>query len=129
MSKAFHVTLIVGILLGLPLAVLSFTGMAASSPIGAVVGTAIAVVFLLVSLFVLRLLPQWPRPVNPWAIVSALLWGSCAVMVAATVAGLPWFDLTNAMGWPQADDAFGGAYPEEIGKALGVFLILMSFPA
>ncbi|MDO4761871.1 MAG: PrsW family intramembrane metalloprotease [Corynebacterium sp.] len=70
-------------------------------------------------------------PLNPhagfrWAALC-FIWGGGVSMALITLVGAPILDLTEKLGIFAFAASFGGAYPEELIKALGVILIMASF--
>ncbi|HZK32273.1 MAG TPA: PrsW family intramembrane metalloprotease, partial [Corynebacterium sp.] len=75
-----------------------------------------------------RALPIWPvGGAGAGWVFACLLWGSGIAILASYLTGTAVMDLARLAGWEAAMFSFGGAYPEEIGKALGVVVILMTF--
>lgn len=122
-----------GILLlaGGGLTVSTLLGMFVLSPVAAAVGVVLAALYALGVLALLRATPLWPSlgttATQKWWILVCLAWGGGFAMVPSYVAGPPVMDVADALGWEDASLSFGGAYPEEPGKAMGVVLILLCF--
>lgn len=58
-------------------------------------------------------------------VVLAVLWGGAAsVVLAAVVIQPPVVNTVDKLGWHGLTASFGGAYPEEIAKGLGIWLLL-----
>lgn len=58
-------------------------------------------------------------------VVLALLWGGAAsVVMAAVVVQPPVVSAVDKLGWYSVTASFAGAYPEEIAKGLGIWLLL-----
>lgn len=92
----------------------------------ALAGSALAALYTAIVLWLLHLTrPAWPGG-RAW-VVAALLWGSGTSFGVVSAAGLGWFDIIDHWRWDPLIASFGGAYPEEPAKALGVFLLLLSF--
>ena len=128
MSQLFRWTLIVLAIVGVPTAALSLLLGVFSSGVGLVIGLVLGAVYTAVIVLVLRAMPIWPvgGAGAAW-VLSCLIWGSGIAILAAYITGLPVIELAQLAGWERAIYSFGGAYPEEIGKALGVVVILMTF--
>ena len=77
----------------------------------------------------LALLCVWALPIfkgTPKRLtVLALLWGGAAsVVLAAAVIQPPVVNTVDKLGWHSVTASFAGAYPEEIAKGLGIWLLL-----
>lgn len=127
MSRLMTWTLVIAIILGLPGLLLSLAGAFVISPVGGAVGVGLGIIYAAVVILLLRATPFWPRGVSGWWVVASFGWGASVGMLAASLAGLPWMNLALAMDWEEAFASFGGAYPEEIGKGVGVAVILLAF--
>lgn len=128
MSQLFRWTLIVLAIVGVPTAALSLLLGVFSSGAGLVLGLVLGAVYTAVIVLVLRAMPIWPvGGAGAVWVLSCLIWGSGIATLAAFLTTVPVIELTQLAGWEQAVYSFGGAYPEEIGKALGVVVILMTF--
>lgn len=119
------------IALGLIASAFVLLGMLLVSASATLVGAVFAVLYVLVVVVLLRLLPVWPRMGSAggtWLwVLACLAWGGGFAMVPAFAVAPAVMDLAEAAGWDAAAMSFGGAYPEEPGKALGVLLILLAF--
>ncbi|HHU67961.1 PrsW family intramembrane metalloprotease [Corynebacterium sp.] len=102
-----------------------------SSPLGGLVGVGLAAVLLAVVLWLLSRSPMWPeRSGAGWRwVVAGLLWGAGVSFTFVMVGGVPIITITNRLDMTLFAASFGGAYPEEIAKFLGVGVILFSFRA
>lgn len=67
------------------------------------------------------------RPAGAWPLL-ALAWGALASFVFAIAAGDSMTTIATAIGWEAAEASLAGAWPEEVGKSLGVALILLALP-
>ena len=97
------------------------------SPVAMMVGLVLGTIYTAIIILLLRLLPIWPKMDRTamWVTLSLLWGGGMSVLLVAPVAGAM---MDGAMAWwPDAEMSFGGAYPEEPIKALGVVIILMAF--
>ncbi len=127
MSRLMTWTLVIAVALGLPALLTSLASAFLTSPVGGAVGVVLGIAYTAAVVLLLRATPFWPRGVTGWWVIASLGWGASVGMLAAGVAGLPWIDLTDAMNWEDSFASFAGAYPEEIGKGLGVAVILLAF--
>lgn len=126
MSRLFHITLITLAALGFPvLLFLTFSNFLAS-PTAAWVGLAFVVVYAALWWLILRVNAAWPRA-GLWWVVSCILWGAGVSFLVVTISAIPLMALMDNLGWTFVAASFGGAYPEEIIKAVGVAVILFSF--
>lgn len=121
------ILLVIG--LGLPAATL--LGLTLSYPTGVWGGVLLGLIYVAVIVALLRLTPLWPRMGSAgrsalWVGVC-LAWGGGFAMMPALLVATPLMDAVGNLGWDAATMSFGGAYPEEPGKALGVVLIVMMF--
>ncbi|WP_448851807.1 PrsW family intramembrane metalloprotease [Corynebacterium sp. 335C] len=121
------VLVVAATLVGLGFSAITFLPMIRLTPMAVLGGVAItaavtAIVWFLMTRSVLWTPMGW-RPIVPF------LWGGFASMTMVLAAG----DATTAavanLGWADAEYAFGGAWPEEVGKLAGVALILLVFGA
>ncbi|MGD7002276.1 PrsW family intramembrane metalloprotease [Corynebacterium halotolerans] len=126
MSRLFHITLIVLTVLGVPILLFFTFSNFLVSGIAAGVGMVFAVVYTAFWLVVLRVNAAWPRA-GFWWVIASMLWGAGVSFLVVMIAGLPVLELMDKLGWTFVTASFGGAYPEEIVKALGVAVILLSF--
>ncbi|APT91646.1 hypothetical protein CPHO_00420 [Corynebacterium phocae] len=128
MSAPYRYTLILSALLGaLMLGLTHIPGLLLTPELYAI-SIAVTAVYTAVVIAVLSRSSLWPRGGKNFGwVLAALLWGSgmCALLAYATTEGIS--ELVTHSGWHQAQYSFGGAYPEEISKALGVILVCMSF--
>ncbi|MBH5301099.1 PrsW family intramembrane metalloprotease [Corynebacterium silvaticum] len=96
------------------------------SPSGSAVGLLCGAAYLVVGTLIFRVSPMWPKAGWKWYLTS-LGWGACSSFALVMASAQPIIDLTDKLGWKTVSASFGGAYPEEISKALGVLLILFTF--
>lgn len=126
MSRLFRWTLLALMIVGLP-SMLYFTASNfLVSGVAASLGLLFAVLYVALVLILLRLSPMWPRAGVLW-VAACLVWGGGASFLLVMVSGLPLMTLMDKLGWETVAMSFGGAWPEEISKALGVAVILLSF--
>lgn len=127
MSRGFRWTLgfCVGVGAVVPLAVIVLS--AVFSPAGVAVGVVLGAVYTALIIWLLRLLPIWPRGISAWWVVMCLGWGSGTSMVAAFLTAGPLIHIVEYVGWTEALASWAGAYPEEIIKTAGVGVVLFSF--
>lgn len=126
MSRLFHITLIVLTVVSSPLLVVYIFSSFAMTPVGGGLGLLLGAIYTLLWIIVLRSSAAWPRA-GWWWIVASLMWGAGVSFLIVLAAGLPIFDLLEKLGWTFTFASWGGAYPEEIAKAVGVAVILLSF--
>lgn len=117
--------------LGVPLALLLvvINGIAVPWSIG--VGVPLAAAYVLLVVWGLSRMPLWPRmprTTTLWWVGSCLAWGGGFSLLLVSLFALGVMATVEATGWTDAIASFGGAYPEEPAKALGVLVILFLFP-
>ncbi|PRQ10383.1 PrsW family intramembrane metalloprotease [Corynebacterium sp. 13CS0277] len=59
--------------------------------------------------------------------LRALAWGAAGSMLLVAAGGDAWLKIANSLGIQWASMSFAGAYPEEIAKGAGVFMLLWLF--
>lgn len=131
MSRLFRVSLVLGMILGAPV-FLYFIGVNfLVSPVGASLSVVFAVLYLALVLWLLSRSPMWPERVGAgWRwVVASLLWGGGVSFLLVMIGGVPVMAITDRLGLQFLVASLGGAYPEEISKALGVGVVLFSFRA
>ncbi|MGP6175062.1 PrsW family intramembrane metalloprotease [Corynebacterium sp. A21] len=126
MSRLFHLTLIVLTVISIPLLGFYILTSIFMSPVGGGLGLLLGAIYTLLWIIVLRSSAAWPRA-GWWWIVASLLWGAGVSFLIVMATGLPIFNLMEKLGWTFTFASWGGAYPEEIAKAVGVAVILLSF--
>ncbi|OFR68677.1 PrsW family intramembrane metalloprotease [Corynebacterium sp. HMSC078H07] len=126
MSKIFRITLWIIIGLCLPISLFNLLGIFFVAPLPGLVSLIIGVAFLALGLFLWSRSPMWARPGKGWASAS-VLWGAGAAVTLALLSATPLTDLSVGLGWEESMMSWGGAYPEEFAKALGVVFVLLSF--
>lgn len=126
MSRLFHITLIVLAAIGLPVLLFFTFSNFLASPVAAGMGLLFVVVYGTLWLLLLRVNAAWPRA-GLWWVISCLLWGAGVSFLVVVISGIPLMALMDNLGWTFVSASFGGAYPEEIIKAVGVAVILLSF--
>lgn len=109
---------------GLLLNVLVFSGLGRLAPVAFVVGVAICAAVIAVVLLLLRRAELW-RPAGAWPLLP-LAWGGLACYVFPVVAGDALSTIAAAIGWEDATASLMGAWPEEIGKGLGIALAMLA---
>ncbi|SQG63769.1 hypothetical membrane protein [Corynebacterium renale] len=124
MSRLFRITLWVLLAVGIGMTVFQLLGLMIIDPAMAVLNIVIGGAYLALVLFLLSRLPFWPRG-TAW-VASALLWGGGTTMIFV-FASTPAINLVDTLLPEAVIFSFGGAYPEEIGKAVGILVILLSF--
>lgn len=95
------------------------------SPVAAAIGLVFAVPYAAFYVWLFKRNNAWLEG-KAW-LWASVLWGAGVSLVIALTAGAPWIELTQNLGWERFMASFGGGYPEEIAKALGVFLILIRY--
>lgn len=126
MSRLFHITLIILVLLGLPMLLIDIFSSVAISPVGGGLGLVFGVLYGLLWILILRASAAWPGA-GWWWLSASLLWGGGVSFLLVVIGGLPIFEVAEKLNWTLTLASWGGAYPEEIGKSLGVAVILLSF--
>ncbi|BAU94533.1 hypothetical protein N24_0271 [Corynebacterium suranareeae] len=135
MSRLFSITLWVALLLAIPAVIFSFATFVFVDPLSSVLSFVFAVIYMAVVLFALSRTPLWPNFKTPgatkraglkWAVAS-LWWGAFVSFGLIMLLAGPILSITDKLNWDFVSMSFGGAYPEEIAKALGVAIILLSF--
>ncbi|GAB2503123.1 hypothetical protein CATRI_00705 [Corynebacterium atrinae] len=129
MSMLFRVTLIISVVLGVPIMLYFVASNFFASLVGGSLGAVFLVLYCLLVGLLLRLSPMWPEKAGAgWKwVMSCIVWGGGVCFVFVFLAGLPVISLVNKAGWDLLEASFGGAYPEEIAKFLGVGVILFAF--
>ncbi|MCZ9309867.1 PrsW family intramembrane metalloprotease [Corynebacterium uberis] len=127
MSRSFRIALIVLCVVCVPVSVVMYLLNMVLSWQGGLIGLVGAIIYTALILVLLRLSPMWPRGGGPWWIITAYLWGGAVATSLALIVASPPTELASRIGLPSLRASFGGAYPEEFGKALGVFFVLLSF--
>lgn len=126
MSRLFRWTLIAAAIVGAP-TMLYFAGANfLISPVAAGLGLVFSILYVALVLILLRLSPMWPRAGAGW-VTACLVWGGGVSLLLITVSATPVLELMDKLGWHTVSFSFGGAWPEEIAKAAGVAVILLSF--
>ncbi|MBI8999704.1 PrsW family intramembrane metalloprotease [Corynebacterium sp. CCM 9185] len=85
-----------------------------------------AVVELTVVLLAVRFTPLWPRA-GAGYVLAAVLWGATVSPLLVFPLATASTDLPARLGLDLFEASWGGAYPEETVKSLGVLIILFSF--
>lgn len=129
MSMLFRVTLIISVILGLPIIIFYLASNFVASAVGASLGIVFLLLYCLLVVWLLSLSPMWPdRAGAGWKwVASCLIWGGGVSFIFVLIAGFPLTSLVDKAGWDLVAASFGGAYPEEIAKFLGVGVILFAF--
>ena len=87
------------------------------------VGVVGAVVYFIVFFAIMRFLPIWRKGSLIWVIVS-LYWGAFMVISTVMITELAFSDILKEAGLGRFEASATGAIPEELAKALGIFVIL-----
>ncbi|WIM67863.1 PrsW family glutamic-type intramembrane protease [Corynebacterium breve] len=133
MSKLFQISMIVAIVLTLPVLVGSLVQLLMISPAAAWANIGIAIFYIGVVVTLLRFTPLWPRwqgargHTGVWWVLCALLWGGSVAPALVFAGGLSNTDLALTLNWEDSIMSFGGAWPEEPTKAIGVLFVLLAF--
>lgn len=130
-SWFFRVTLIVLCVLGITLTALN-TGVGVFvSPQGSGLGLIFTVIYAAIGLWAAHLAPIWPKRTPKsfqfWWVAACLAWGGGVCLLFSLFFSDPLVELIQRSGWENSLMSWGGAYPEEISKAIGVAVILLSF--
>lgn len=129
MSRLFRVTLIILLIIGAPVMLFFLGSNILSSWVGGAVGFVLGPLYLALVLWLLSRSPMWPeRSGAGWKwIVSCLMWGGGVSLTLVMSGGLALQEITDRLGLRLISASLGGAYPEEIAKALGVGVLLFTF--
>ncbi|AWB81017.1 PrsW family intramembrane metalloprotease [Corynebacterium yudongzhengii] len=130
MSRTFLVFAILATVVAVPFIAFNLIVGFLGSTTAAGMGLVFSFGYLALILLVLRLTPFWPRlPFGQtlWWMVASLMWGAGFCMTIVLLTAGPATYMAQAAGWEDALASFGGAYPEEPAKALGVLVILLAF--
>ena len=130
MNATFRLVTIVLIVLGLLLSTFLLFSMFLVSAVGAGLGVLFGVIYAALIIWLLSRTPLWPkmrRAQSVWWVLACLAWGAGFSLVPAYATGGAITQAVYSLGWDEAVASFGGAYPEEPAKALGVVFILMIF--
>ena len=95
----------------------------AETPDAVAVGVVGAVIYLIVFFAIMRFLPIWRKGSLIWVLVS-LYWGAFMVISTVMITELAFSDILKEAGLGRFEASATGAIPEELAKALGVFVIL-----
>lgn len=91
---------------------------------GLAVAAGLGMIQVLVGVIVVLLL-KISRGTPKRLILMALIWGAfVAPMIAGGLLSLPWLNISEKMGWYSSSFSLAAAVPEEMIKALGVFVLL-----
>lgn len=126
MSKLFHITLIVLAALSVPVLLFYTFSTLIASVEAALLSVGFGIIYTIVVILIFRWSAVWPRA-GAWWLTACLVWGAGVSFLVVMISGLPLLALMENLGWTFVTASFGGAYPEEIVKALGVAVILLSF--
>lgn len=131
MSTSSKWIMIAAAVVGVPVALLIAVVGGLSAQWSIAIGVPLAVVYVVAVTWGLSLLPQWPRMPRRslmWWILACLAWGGGFTLIPVFLFAGGVMSTAEAIGWTDAIASFGGAYPEEPFKALGVLVILLIFP-
>lgn len=129
MSRLFRASLIALTVIGVPVLLYFMGTNFLISWVGALLGVGLGALYLVLVLWLFSRSPMWPgRDGAGWKwVAGSLLWGGGVSFALVMIGGLPIMALTERLGWKIVSASFGGAYPEEISKVLGVGVILFAF--
>lgn len=129
MSRLFRASLIALTVIGVPVLLYFMGTNFLISWVGALLGVGLGALYLVLVLWLFSRSPMWPgRGGAGWKwVAGSLLWGGGVSFALVMIGGLPIMALTERLGWKIVSASFGGAYPEEISKVLGVGVILFAF--
>ncbi|KQB87602.1 PrsW family intramembrane metalloprotease [Corynebacterium lowii] len=96
------------------------------NPTGVILGSLFGLCYIVIFSSLFFLLKLLPSRYVVW-LPAAILWGSGTVTTLVYESGQGMRDLFPQLGLSIFAASFAGAWPEEIGKAVGVLLILLSF--
>ncbi len=126
-QKVAVAVLIVGILLGLWQYRETLLTLMAITPQSVAFGTvALAIFTVIVWLLYRRSSLAQPTKRADWWLLFAFTWGAMGTMVFVDWLQDAVRGIAVGFGWEGAEMALAGAYPEELGKAVGVALILIA---
>lgn len=130
MSKALNWFFIAVAVISVPFLLFMVGASGFMSPMSLVVGLPAALAYVALVVFGLSRMPLWPRMSRRstiWWVLACLMWGGGFALIPVMVVATSVMNSAEALGWKDAVNAFGGAYPEEPIKAFGVLLIVMMF--
>lgn len=81
--------------------------------------------YLVVGTAVFRMSPMWPTELDKKWYLVCLGWGGGAAAAVASIVGIAIIPVVHRLNLAFFEASFGGAYPEEIAKLVGVALILL----
>ena len=122
----YIILLVIGLIAGFLTMIVVLFGNMVMNAAGTALGFAFASAYLLVGLWLFSRLRLLPDHSSPW-LPLALLWGAGTGMAIVQISGEAIVDLFEQLGLPIFSISFAGAWPEEIGKSLGVLLIMLCF--
>ncbi|MFD5869076.1 PrsW family intramembrane metalloprotease [Corynebacterium sp. NPDC060344] len=111
---------------GLAVNALTMFVLGRATPMSLAFGTAVSVLVIAVLWWLLSRSRLW-RPAGAWPLLP-LAWGALASFVFIAVTGDAMTVIAGGIGWESAEGSLAGAWPEEVGKTLGIALILLALP-
>lgn len=127
MSRIFRTTMWVLIGLGLLVTLVIGGATVMLSPATGAISAVFSALYIAAVLWLLRLFrPAFPDAGTGW-IVASLLWGAAASLIFVFPSAMSVMALSEYTGWYDAVASWGGAYPEEAAKALGIIFVLFSY--
>lgn len=115
-------------ILSIPVTAFLILGSTVMSPVGALVGLVLMGPFTWFYTWLFKKNAGWPALAGRTWYWASLVWGGSTCMLFVILTAGVFDPLTYNLGIEQFSSSFGGGYPEEIGKALGIFLILLMSP-
>lgn len=130
MSRLFHVLTIISMVIGTIGALgMYISALVTSFGLG-LLGTLLSAVYFAIFIYLFSRLPFWPRKrtgeSRTW-LYAALLWGGGVSVIMTLPMGLPLMEIFAYTESRASVASWGGAYPEEIVKTLGVLVICLAF--
>ncbi|MCS4490387.1 PrsW family intramembrane metalloprotease [Corynebacterium sp. ES2794-CONJ1] len=125
-TKPLRITLLIVTILA-ALGVAGVVGLSAVlSPASIGLGLVLVSIYLIAFYFLISRSGFAPNAGFAW-VFSSFAWGSAVCFGLATFVGTAVSEVTGKLGWDIVAASFGGAYPEEIAKTLGVILVMAAF--
>ncbi|APT91668.1 hypothetical protein CPHO_00575 [Corynebacterium phocae] len=91
------------------------------------VGLVLTILYAVVVVWGVSRMRIWPNGRSRGWVAAALIWGSGTSLLLVLTGGEGIVHLADYVGWDDSLASFGGAWPEEISKALGVLIVCLSF--
>ena len=130
MSKLFHVLTIISMVIGGLVAAFMFATSLFLSPGLGVLSVVLSAVYFALFIYLLSRLPFWPHKrtgeSRTW-LYAGLLWGGGVSVIFTLPIAIPVMEIFAYTESHYSVYSWGGAYPEEIIKALGIVVICLAF--